>query len=120
MMLVMMPVMMLVFLYTLPSGLNLYIMASTSGGIIEQYIIRKHIRKQEALEAAAVTPSVKLAGKMGIKKKNPNRPSNSTRPIISRDFDKYIDGSACLMHYLLLRQIRLYLQIQHKKYKADG
>jgi len=75
MMLVMMPVMMLVFLYSAPSGLNLYIMASTFGGIIEQYIIRKHIRKQEALEAAgAVTPSVKLAGKMGIKKKKPKPP----------------------------------------------
>ncbi len=75
MMLIMMPVMMLVFLYSAPSGLNLYIMASTFGGIIEQYFIRKHIRLQDAIEAAGtVGTSVKLAGKMGIKKKKPKPP----------------------------------------------
>jgi YidC/Oxa1 family membrane protein insertase len=54
MMLYMMPVMMLVFFYTAPSGLNLYIMASTFGGLIEQKFIRKHLREQEAREAAGV------------------------------------------------------------------
>ncbi len=36
-----------VFLYFAPSGLNLYILASTSAGIIDSYIVRKHIREQE-------------------------------------------------------------------------
>ena len=40
-------------LYTGPSGLNLYIFASTLFGIIESKIIRDHIKQREALEAAA-------------------------------------------------------------------
>ena len=40
MMMWMMPIMMLLFLYRAPSGLNLYIMSSTAGGVFEQYIIR--------------------------------------------------------------------------------
>jgi len=50
MMKIMMPIMMLLFLYIAPSGINLYIMASTFGGVIEQKVIRKHIKKQEELE----------------------------------------------------------------------
>ena len=53
MMMYMMPAMMLFIFYTAPSGLTLYIMASTFAGVAEQYVIRGHIRKQEALEAAA-------------------------------------------------------------------
>jgi membrane protein insertase Oxa1/YidC/SpoIIIJ len=41
-----------VFLYGGPSGLNLYILASTTFGIIESKIIRDHIKKKEALEKA--------------------------------------------------------------------
>jgi YidC/Oxa1 family membrane protein insertase len=69
-MLVMMPVMMLLFLYNAPSGLNLYIMASTFGGVIEQYVIRKHIREREAEAAEVLVPTTsKLGGK--VKKKKP-------------------------------------------------
>lgn len=49
------PAMMLVLFYKAPSGLTLYIMASTFIGVTEQYVIRKHIRDREALEAAQET-----------------------------------------------------------------
>jgi len=75
MMLYMMPVMMLVFFYTAPSGLNLYIMASTFGGLIEQKFIRKHLREQEEREAAGVVESgIKISGRFGPKKKKPKPP----------------------------------------------
>lgn len=41
-----------VFLYGGPSGLNLYILASTTFGIIESKIIRDHVKRQEEAEAA--------------------------------------------------------------------
>lgn len=41
-----------VFLYKLPSGLNLYILTSTTIGIIEAKIVRKHIREREEAEKA--------------------------------------------------------------------
>jgi len=39
-----------VFLYGGPSGLNIYILTSTTIGIIESHIIRKHIREREEAE----------------------------------------------------------------------
>jgi YidC/Oxa1 family membrane protein insertase len=73
MMLWMMPIMMLIFLYRAPSGLNLYIMASTAAGVLEQYVIRKHIREKEATEGACLVPTTsKLGGK--LKKKKPKPP----------------------------------------------
>ncbi len=36
-----------VFLYSAPSGLTLYILASTTAGVIDSYIVRKHIKEQE-------------------------------------------------------------------------
>ncbi len=42
-----MSIMMLVFFYKMPSGLNLYIMFSSLFGTIEQIRIRKHIRERE-------------------------------------------------------------------------
>lgn len=73
MMLWMMPAMMLLFLYRAPSGLNLYIMASTTAGVAEQYIIRKHIREKEEAEQATLVPTTsKLGGK--LKKKKPKPP----------------------------------------------
>lgn len=70
MMLVMMPIMMLVFLYKAPSGLNLYIMSSVSGGVIEQLVIRKHIRQKEEQESSnLVAVTSKTGGK--VKKKKP-------------------------------------------------
>ncbi|MCH9023628.1 MAG: membrane protein insertase YidC, partial [Planctomycetes bacterium] len=75
MMQILMPIMMLVFLYSAPSGLNLYIMASTFGGILEQYYIRKHIRKDEAKEAAVTVSTTKKVGvKLAPKKKKPKPP----------------------------------------------
>ncbi|MFA6133669.1 MAG: YidC/Oxa1 family insertase periplasmic-domain containing protein [Phycisphaerae bacterium] len=58
----MMPVMMLFFFYTAPSGLTLYIMASTASSVVEQWVIRKHIQEKEA-QAAAIETTVTLSGK---------------------------------------------------------
>jgi YidC/Oxa1 family membrane protein insertase len=69
-MMFMMPVMFPLMLYNSPSGLNLYIMASVFGGVIEQYIIKKHIAKQEQLHAENLVPvTSKTGGK--VKKQKP-------------------------------------------------
>ena len=49
-----MTLMLPVILYNGPSGLNLYIMTSTTIGIIESKIVRKHIKEREAMEKAGV------------------------------------------------------------------
>ena len=72
----MMPLMMLVFFFKAPSGLNLYIMSSTMGGVLEQYFIRKHIREQEELQAASET-FVKVSGK-GPRGGRPKKPKGPT------------------------------------------
>ena len=36
-----------VMLYSAPSGLTLYILASTFAGIVDSYIVRKHVKEQE-------------------------------------------------------------------------
>lgn len=36
------------FLYSAPSGLTLYILASSAAGIVDSYYVRKHIREEEA------------------------------------------------------------------------
>ncbi|MCF7955370.1 MAG: membrane protein insertase YidC, partial [Phycisphaerae bacterium] len=72
MMLFMMPFMMLIFLYTAPSGLNLYIMASTFGGVFEQTVIRKHIREKEEEEAQGLVAVTQKTG--GKKKKKKVKP----------------------------------------------
>jgi len=70
-----MPIMMFVFLYGAPSGLNLYIMASTFGGVYEQYIIRKHIRKEDEKKAAVTTQTTtKISKRLEPKKKKPKPP----------------------------------------------
>ena len=70
MMMIMFPLMFPLMLYKAPSGLNLYIMASTFGGVFEQYIIKKHIReKEQAKEQGLVDVTSKTGGK--IKKKKP-------------------------------------------------
>ena len=71
-----MPVMMLFIFYKAPSGLNLYIMSSTMGGVLEQYFIRKHIREQEELQAASETV-VKVSGK-GPRGARPKKPKGPT------------------------------------------
>jgi len=73
MMMWMMPIMMLLFLYRAPSGLNLYIMSSTVAGLVEQYVIRKHIQEKDAAEQVGLVPTTsKLGGK--LKKKKPKPP----------------------------------------------
>jgi YidC/Oxa1 family membrane protein insertase len=69
------PVMMLVFFYNAPAGLNLYIMTSTFSSVFEQIIIRKHIKEKEAAEAAAETQVV-VPGKAarGSRPKKPKGP----------------------------------------------
>jgi YidC/Oxa1 family membrane protein insertase len=72
MMMFMMPIMMLVFLYKAPAALNLYISASTFGGIWEQKIIRKHIKKKEAEESQnLVSTTRKIKGHKKKKKPKP-------------------------------------------------
>ncbi len=66
MMLLMFPLL----LYNAPSGVSLYIMASTFAGAIEQYVIKKHIReKEEAQTRGLVEVTSKTGGK--VKKKKP-------------------------------------------------
>jgi len=50
--------------------LNLYIMASVFGGVIEQYVVKKHIKeKEQQKEQGLVAVTSKTGGK--IKKKKP-------------------------------------------------
>ncbi len=58
----MMPVMMLFIFYKMPMGLTLYVMASTFAGVIEQYVIRKHIKEREAM-AELVETTIDMPGK---------------------------------------------------------
>lgn len=70
MMMIMMPLMFPLMLYKAPSGVNLYIMASTFAGVIEQFVIRKHIREKEQAESQGLIPTTsKTGGK--VKKKKP-------------------------------------------------
>jgi len=70
MMKIMLPLMFPLMLYKGPSGVNLYIMASTFAGVIEQYVIRKHIQeKEEAKTEGMVSATSKTGGK--VKKKKP-------------------------------------------------
>ncbi len=69
-MMIMMTALFPLMLYKGPSGLNLYIMASVFGGVIEQYIIKKHIRdKEQAKEQGLVAVTSKTGGK--VKKPKP-------------------------------------------------
>lgn len=70
MMQIMMPILFPLMLYNVASGVNLYIMTSTFVGVLEQHIIRKHIREKEAAEAQGlVAVTSKTGGK--VKKKKP-------------------------------------------------
>jgi YidC/Oxa1 family membrane protein insertase len=70
MMKIMMPLLFPLMLYKAPSGVNLYIMSSTFAGVIEQYVIRKHIREKEETESKGlVAATSKTGGK--VKKKKP-------------------------------------------------
>ena len=69
---------MLLIFYNAPSGLTLYIMASTGYGVLESYVIRKHIREKEEQEAAAevrvVAPGKRPRGT------RPKKPKDRLRP----------------------------------------
>jgi membrane protein insertase Oxa1/YidC/SpoIIIJ len=66
----MLPLLFPLMMYTAPSGVNLYIMASTFAGVFEQYIIKKHIAEKEQAEAMGlVSVTSKTGGK--VKKKRP-------------------------------------------------
>jgi YidC/Oxa1 family membrane protein insertase len=70
MMMIMMPLLFPVMLYSGPSGVNLYIMSSITAGVIEQKVIRKHLKEKEELEAIGKVPvTAKTGGK--VKKKKP-------------------------------------------------
>jgi len=70
MMMIMMPLLFPLMLYKLASGVNLYIMTSTFAGVIEQCVIKKHIReKEEAESKGLVAATSKTGGK--VKKKKP-------------------------------------------------
>jgi membrane protein insertase Oxa1/YidC/SpoIIIJ len=70
MMKVMMLVMFPLLLYKAPSGVSLYIMASSFAGAIEQYVIKKHIReKEEEQSRGVIEVTSKTGGK--VKKKKP-------------------------------------------------
>jgi len=72
MMMIMMPLMFPLMLYHGPSGVNLYIMSSIGAGVIEQMVIRKHIRQREELEAMGTVPvTAKTGGKLKKKKPKP-------------------------------------------------
>jgi len=69
MMKIMMPLMFPLILYKGPSGVNLYIMASTFAGVIEQHVIRKHVREKEEAESKGLVPTTKKTGGKAKKKK---------------------------------------------------
>ena len=70
MMMIMFPLFLPLVLYNAPSGVNLYIMASTFAGVFEQHVIRKHVREKEQAESKGlVAATSKTGGK--VKKKKP-------------------------------------------------
>jgi len=69
MMMVMLPVLFPLMLYKAPSGVNLYIMASTFAGVIEQQVIRKHIHEKELTEEKGLVAATKKTGGKTKKKK---------------------------------------------------
>ncbi len=72
MMMIMMPLFLPLVLYKGPSGVNLYIMASTFAGVIEQHVIRKHIREKEQRKSQGlVAATSKTGGKVKKKKAKP-------------------------------------------------
>lgn len=69
-MMIMMPLLFPLMLYNAPSGVNLYIMSSTFAGVIEQYVIREHIRQKDEAESQGLVATTKKTGGK-VKKKKP-------------------------------------------------
>lgn len=71
-MMILFPLLFPLMLYNGPSGVNLYIMASIGAGVIEQYVIRKHLQQQEAEKEKRLVPATaKTGGKPKKKKPKP-------------------------------------------------
>jgi YidC/Oxa1 family membrane protein insertase len=60
-----------IMLYNGPSGVNLYIMASMAAGVVEQYIIRKHLLEKQEQEEETLVPTTAKLGKTKKKKSKP-------------------------------------------------
>jgi YidC/Oxa1 family membrane protein insertase len=72
MMMILFPLLFPLMLYNGPSGVNLYIMTSIGAGVIEQYVIRKHLQQQEAEKEKRLVPATaKTGGKPKKKKPKP-------------------------------------------------
>lgn len=69
MMSIMMVAMFPVFLYNGASGVNLYIMSSIAAGVVEQMVIRKHLKERQEQEEETLVPTTAKLAK--IKKKKP-------------------------------------------------
>ncbi len=54
-----------IMLYSAPSGLTLYILASTFAGIIDSYVVRQHVNKQEESGTLFTKSPSKSGGWMG-------------------------------------------------------
>lgn len=71
-MMIMFPLLFPLMLYNGPSGVNLYIMTSIGAGVIEQYVIRKHLQQQQAEREKRLVPATaKTGGKPRKKKPKP-------------------------------------------------
>ncbi|MEN6307857.1 MAG: YidC/Oxa1 family insertase periplasmic-domain containing protein [Anaerohalosphaeraceae bacterium] len=66
---IMMVAMFPVFLYNGASGVNLYIMSSIAAGVIEQMVIRKHLKERQGQEEETLVPATAKLAK--VKKKKP-------------------------------------------------
>ncbi len=67
----------LLIFYNAPSGLTLYIMASTFAGVAEQYVIRRHI--QQAKEAALASTTTVVIGGKASRLSRPKKPKGPFR-----------------------------------------
>jgi YidC/Oxa1 family membrane protein insertase len=65
-----------VFLYSGPSGLNIYILTSTAFGILESKIIRDHLKRQEAAEAEGkvIVDATPIRSSRGKEPPTPTKP----------------------------------------------
>ena len=61
-----------VFFYPAPSGLNLYILTSTTLGIIESKIIRDHVKKAQEEEKTRVIVDAGKQTRMGKQRQQDN------------------------------------------------
>ncbi|MBA7670466.1 Membrane protein insertase YidC [subsurface metagenome] len=69
MMMIMLPVLFPLMLYKAPSGVNLYIMASTFAGVIEQHVIRKHVHEKTQAEEKGLVAATKKNRRQDKKEK---------------------------------------------------